>query len=201
TSVLAIGLQLFLGGINELFSTVGLNMTAVMASSFAPVPLTLILYNHVIKKHGFANAYRYSLVIFALGMMVMYLCYLFAPGMETWQMYAIAICGGVFVSFALGSFFSITYTVPTFLASRELELSGNSVSSMYFAVQGLFEGVAAGIGTGIILVALKSHDVIQLLPIIVATCAMLAFAMSFFFAKHLANMGKEEKPALPNSAN
>ena len=33
---MTIGLQLFLGGINELFSSTGLNMTVVMASSFAP---------------------------------------------------------------------------------------------------------------------------------------------------------------------
>ena len=192
-SVMTVGLQLFLGGINELFSTIGLNMTAVMASAFAPVPLTLMVYNRVIKKYGFANAYRYSLVIFSMGMLVMFLCWLFKDSMETWQKYAVAICGGLFVSFSLGSFFSITYTVPTYLAKKELDDNGYNVSSMYFAVQGLFEGIASGIGTGIILVSLKNHDVVQLLPIIVAVCAGVAFVMSLFFAKHLANMGKESK--------
>ena len=201
-SVMTVGLQLFLGGINELFSSVQLNMTAVMASAFAPVPLTLILYNKVIKKHGFANAYRYSLVIFAMGMVVMFLCWLFRNDMTPLIKYLVAIVGGVFVSFALGSFFSITYTVPTYLAKKEFDEKGYNVSSMYFAVQGLFEGVAAGIGTGIILVNLKNYDVIQLLPIIVAICAGVAFVMSFFFAKHLANMGKKDKDlSLQEKAN
>jgi Na+/melibiose symporter-like transporter len=35
-AVMNFGLQLFLGGINELFSSTGLNMTVVMASSFVP---------------------------------------------------------------------------------------------------------------------------------------------------------------------
>ena len=46
---MTIGLQLFLGGINELFSSTGLNMTVVMASSFAPVPLTIMAYNKIVK--------------------------------------------------------------------------------------------------------------------------------------------------------
>ena len=41
-SIVTIGLQLFLGGINEVFSSTGLNMTVVMASSFAPVPIVLL---------------------------------------------------------------------------------------------------------------------------------------------------------------
>ena len=51
-SVMTVGLQLFLGGINELFSSTGLNMTVVMASSFAPVPLTIMAYNKLVKKFG-----------------------------------------------------------------------------------------------------------------------------------------------------
>jgi hypothetical protein len=46
--IMTIGLQLFLGGINEVFSSTGLNMTVVMASSFAPVPLTIMVYNKLI---------------------------------------------------------------------------------------------------------------------------------------------------------
>ena len=64
---------------------------------------------------------------------------------------------------------------------------------MFFAVQGLFEGVAAGIATGFILVNLKKLDVIFLLPIIVAVCCMIAFAMSFAFPKEIAFLGKADK--------
>lgn len=189
-SMSTIGLQLFLGGINEVFSTTGLNMTFVMASSFAPVPFTLILYNKVVKKYGIATAYRYSLIIFSLGMIIMFICCMFHSQMQPIHLNLIAILGGIFVSFSLGSFFSITYTVPTTLANREFEKTGNGVSGMYFAVQGLFEGIAAGIATGLILVTLKKYDVIQLLPIIACIACGITFVMTMFFPKDLSQMGK-----------
>lgn len=192
-SMLTIGLQLFLGGINEIFSTTGLNMTFVMASAFAPVPLTLLLYNKIVKKFGLGVAFRYSLIIFSLGMLVMYVCCKIHPNLTELQLTLIAILGGIFVSFALGSFFSITYTVPTHLAKRQFDLTGNGVSGMYFAVQGLFEGVAAGIATGLILVTLKKYDVIQLLPIIVIIASSIAFIMSFAFPKTISKMGLTTK--------
>lgn len=195
--VLTMGTQLFLGGINELFSSTGLNMTLVMASSFAPVPLTLIVYNWVVKRYGFANAFRYVLTVFAIGMIVMYICNVNSARMTTGQLTAVAICGGIFVSFALGAFFSISYTVPSYLAKREMDTRRMDVSSIYFATLGLFEGIAAGVATGLILVTLKANNVISLLPIIVALCAGVAFAMSFGFKKELAYMGKENKEALP----
>ena len=65
-AVMNFGLQLFLGGINELFSSAGLNMTVVMASSFVPVPLTIILYNKIVSKRGLGFGYRYILTIFSI---------------------------------------------------------------------------------------------------------------------------------------
>ena len=200
-SVAAMGLQLFLGGINELFSSTGLNMTVVMASSFAPVPFTLILYNKIVKSRGLGFAYRYSLTIFSLGMLIMYICNINSDALTSMQLTLIALFGGIFVSFALGSFFSITYTVPTHLAQREYDQKGISVSSMYFAVQGLFEGIAAGIATGIILVTLKANDVISLLPLIVILCCAIAFVMSLFFKNELAFLGKENKQEIENGEN
>ena len=156
SSVTTIGLQLFLGGINELFSSTGLNMTVVMASSFAPVPLTIMVYNFLVKKKGLGFAYRYVLSIFAIGMLVMFICNINSDKMSELALTLVALLGGIFVSFALGAFFSVTYIVPSTLAQNEFERTGNGVSGMFFAVQGLFEGIAAGIATGIILVALKS---------------------------------------------
>ncbi|MBR2969252.1 MAG: MFS transporter [Clostridia bacterium] len=192
-SVMTVGLQLFLGGINELFSSTGLSMTVVMASAFVPVPFTLILYNHIVKKKGLGFGYRYILSIFTVGMLVMLICCLLHEKVTEGQLTAIAIVGGLFVSFAIGAFFSITYTVPSHLAQREKERTGKSVSPMYFAVQGLFEGVAAGIGTGLILVQLKDHNAILWLPVIVAVCCVIAFGMSFAFPKEISQMGKETK--------
>ena len=189
-SIMTIGLQLFLGGINELFSTTGLNMTVVMASSFAPVPLTIMVYNHLVKKKGLGFGYKFVLIVYSIGMMVMYFCNIFSDTLTELQLTLIALFGGVFISFAIGAFFSITYIVPTHLAQKEFERTGNNVSSMFFAVQGLFEGVATGIATGPILVALKDNDVISLLPIIVVICCMTAFILSFFFSEDISLMGK-----------
>ncbi|MBR5448705.1 MAG: MFS transporter [Clostridia bacterium] len=189
-SVMTIGLQLFLGGINELFSSTGLNMTVVMASSFAPVPITILAYNAIVKKHGLGLGYKFVLVIFAIGMGILLLCYAIADVVAPIVLTLIAVFGGIFISFSLGAFFSITYIVPTNLAQRELELNNNSVSPMFFAVQGVFEGVAAGIATGPILTLLKDKDVIYLLPIVVIVFCIIAFVMSFFFPDEIKYMSK-----------
>ena len=197
-AVMNFGLQLFLGGINELFSTTGLSMTVVMASSFVPVPFTILLYNKIVAKRGLGFGYRYILTIFSIGMLVMYFCNINSHNMTKAALTAVAMVGGVFVSFAIGAFFSVTYTVPTHLAKKELETKGISVASMYFAVQGLFEGVSAGLATGVMLTALKSEDMIgniSYLPIIVAAACMTAFCMSFAFPKVIAHMGKQSPAA------
>ena len=190
-SVMTVGLQLFLGGINELFSSTGLNMTLVMASSFAPVPLTIMAYNKIVKKRGLGLGYRAVLTVFAIGMGILLLCYkLLGMGTDSSIITVIAVLGGFFISFSIGAFFSITYVVPTNLAQRELQERGNSVSGMYFAVQGLFEGIAAGIATGPILTFLKDLDVIYLLPVVVIGCCGVAFVLSLFFPKEIKYMGK-----------
>lgn len=189
-AVMNFGLQLFLGGINELFSSTGLNMTVVMASSFAPVPLTILVYNKFVKKFGLGFAYRYILTVFSIGMLIMYVCNINSDNMTELALTAVAILGGIFVSFAIGAFFSVTYTVPSHLAQKEFEKSGKGVASMYFAVQGLFEGAASGLATGIVLVVLKDNQIISLLPIIVAIACMAAFFMSFAFPKTISMLGK-----------
>lgn len=193
SAIMTIGLQLFLGGINELFSSTGLNMTVVMASSFAPVPLTIMLYNRFVKTKGLGFGYRFVLTVFSIGMMIMFVCNIFSDALSMLQLTLIALLGGIFVSFAIGAFFSVTYIVPTHLAQIEYNKTGKSVASMFFAVQGLFEGVAAGIATGPILVALKNNNVILLLPIVVAVCCIIAFALSFAFPKEISHIGKIEK--------
>lgn len=175
-------------------------MTFVMASAFAPIPLTLMLYNKITKRYGLGIGYRYVLSVFSLGMGIMFLCTQLASVVSEGVLTAIAIPGAVVVSFAIGAFFSISYTVPSTLARIEYETSGKSVSSMYFAVQGLFEGIAAGVATGIILVTLKANDVIQLLPIIVIITCIAAFAMSFTFPESIRKLGKESTAPEANDA-
>jgi hypothetical protein len=190
---MTIGLQLFLGGINEVFSSTGLNMTIVMASSFAPVPLTIMAYNKLCKKKGLGFAYRFILTVFCIGMSVLLFCYFNPFTLDDIGLNIIAVLGGIFISMSIGAFFSITYIVPTRLAQMEFEATGKTVSAMYFAVQGIFEGIAAGVATGLILVRLKDFNVIWLLPIISIAACMIAFVMSFWFKKDIALIGKENK--------
>ena len=191
--MMKMGLELFLGGINELFSSTGLDMTIVMASAFVPVPFTLVLYNFIVKRKGLGFAYRYILGIFSVGMIIMYICTLCTPVLSQFQLTLVAIFGGIFVSFAIGAFFSVTYTVPSHIAQREFETTGKNVATMLFAVQGVFEGVASGIATGFILVTLKDNRLIQILPLIVAACCMIAFFMSFGFPKIISKMGQKAR--------
>ena len=189
--VMNIGLQLFLGGINELFSTAEVNQTVVMATSFAPVPFTILLYNKMVKKYGLGWAFRYTLAMFSVGMAIMFVCGMLKDRISgEWARTGVAITGGLFASFAIGAFFSVSYTVPSHLAQVEFDSKGLSVSSMYFAVEGLMEGIAAGIATGPILVLLKTNDVITYLPIVVVAACMIAFGMSFGFSKTISQMGK-----------
>ena len=192
-SVVTIGLQLFLGGINEVFSSTGLNMTVVMASSFAPVPLTIMVYNKFMKKRGLGFAYRYVLTVFAIGMLVLLFCYFNPINLTPLGLHIVAVLGGIFISFSIGAFFSITYSVPSNIAELEFKRTGKTVSAMYFAVQGIFEGVAAGIATGIILTALKNFNCIWLLPIIASLTCVIGFIMSFGFNKDISLMGQESK--------
>ena len=187
-AVTNIGLQLFLSGINEYFSNTGLNMTLVMAPSFAPVPLTIMLYNRLMKKYGLGAAFRVILLVFALGMALMGFVYSIPESMLT--LYAIGC--SVIVSFSIGAFFSVTYLVPsTRAALRQGE--NESASSMYYAIQGLFEAAAAAIASSVILTLLKTNGYINLTTIIVAVFCVLAFGLSFVLPKGVTRIGKLEK--------
>jgi MFS family permease len=188
--VMNIGLQLFLSGINEFFSTTGVNMTFVMASAFAPIPFTLQIYNKLVKKYGLKVGYQYSLAVFSLGMGLMFLCNGIIPESA---MTIFAICCALIVSFGIGTFFSVTYMIPSQLAS-EANLAGQPcASSMYFAVQGLFEAVSASFASYVLLVFLKEHGGIPYLTCIVALSCMAAFVLAFFMPKSMATLGKRDK--------
>ena len=187
--VMNAGLQLFLSGINEYFSTTGLNMTVVMATCFVPVPFTLVLYNKIVKAKGLGFAYRYILLVFSIGMALMLFCGFVPEGL----LYPFAIVCSLIVSFAIGAFFSITYTVPSHRAALRVEES-KTASSMYFAIQGLFEGISAGIGSGVILVYLKSSGNVPVLTVIVAGCCMLAFILSYLLPESITKMGMTAEP-------
>ncbi len=187
--VMNMGLQLFLSGINEFFSSTGIDMTFVMASAFAPVPFTLMLYNKLVKKHGLKVGFQFVLLTFAIGMSLMMLCRVLPQSF----ILPFAIFCGIIVSFSIGAFFSITYTIPSQMAADYTEKTGISAATMYFAVQGLFEAVSAGIASGVILVFFKQNGLVPFITLAVAFFCMAAFVMAFFLPKSVALIGKENK--------
>ena len=187
-AMMNVGLQLFLSGINEFFSTTGLNMTFIMAAVFVPVPLTLIIYHKMTRKRGIVFALQTCLVVYSIGMGLMIFCDKM-PGMTGKFIYAI-ICA-LITSFSIGSFFSVTYSIPSQLAQEEENKTGMPVATMYFAIQGLFGAVAAGLAQGPILVTLKQKGWVPYLTVVVAVFCMLAFVIAIFLPKHIKQQGKQ----------
>ena len=193
-SFMTFGVQLFLGGINEYFSFVGINMIFVMMAAFAPVPFTLMIYERIIRKHGFGAAYRYVLVSFAIGALFLFGISFMPQGtLKT----VLSVISGLVCSLGIGALFAVAYSVPSQLAADEEKKTGVSNSAMYFAVQGLFAGIATGIGTGIVLTALKGSETsnsgaIKYMTLICAVAVMVSFALTFTLPKVIRTMGKEE---------
>lgn len=190
-AVMNVGLQLFLSGINEFFSTMKLNMTFIMGSCFVPVPLTIMLYNKIVKKRGLGFGFRYILLVFSIGMALMYLC----PFLPEALRFPFAIFCALIVSVSIGAFFSVTYSVPSFCAAQRRK-ENEASSSMYFAIQGLFEAASAGLGASVILVWLKkmseTTNAMSYMTVIVAFFCMAAFALSFLLPKSFTQLGKEK---------
>jgi len=197
-SFMTFGVQLFLSGINEYFSSTGMSMMLVMMGSFAPVPFALILYNFIFKKKGFAFAFRYALIAYSAGMVSLFLTAMFAQGaLRT----IAAICSGILCSLAIGALFSVSYSIPSQLAADEEERTGTANSAMYFAVQGLFSGVATAIGSYVVLNLFKeisgkvenplSFNPMYILTLVCAAGTMTAFVLTFTLPKKLANLGKK----------
>lgn len=187
---LTFGLQLFLGGINEYFSSTGMSMMYVMMATFAPVPFTLLLYNYIIRKKGFRVAIQYIFIVFSLSMASLFgISYL-----QGAAKLALSLVGGVISSFSVGALFSIAYSIPAQLAADDEKRTGISHSAMYFAVQGLLAGIASGVATGAVLVALKETETVEYLTLIASLSVVVAFAFTFILPKSIVNLGKVKAP-------
>ena len=184
------GVQLFLSGINEYFSKAGMSMIYVMiASSFLPVPLTLMLFNKIQRKWGFGVSFTYVLLTFSVGMLSMFAAsYLPAGTAQT----VLSILCGLICSFAVGALFAVAYSIPSELAAQEEKKTGIANSAMYFAVQGLFSGVATGIGASVVLTTLKDTDTVFYLTAISALGTLVAAVLMPKLPKSLKLLGKEK---------
>ena len=194
--VMQFGVQMFLSGQNVYLSGVskfeGWMVTVLNALSFAPVPFTLILYNKIINKKGFKPAFRFTMFMFTLGMIVM--TFTNASWISNLTVrFIIGIVASLLCSFAIGSFFSIGYIVPSFLAVKEEKETGISHPAMYFAIQGLASGIATGLSTGIVWVNLKDGGNTYLMGIVVAISCIITVLLTIFMPKSLNDVGKVEK--------
>ena len=199
-SFMTFGVQLFLSGINEYFAGTGMNMILVMVGSFAPVPLALVIYRRIYGRYGFGTAFRYALITFSVGMLSLFgVSFIPAGGVRT----VLSVSAGILCSLAIGALFSVAYSVPSQLAADEEKKTGIANSAMYFAVQGLFSGVATAIGSYVVLNALKaaagsisdtsSVNPIYFMTAVSAAGTLLSFVLTYMLPRSLVNMGKKHK--------
>lgn len=191
--------QMFLTGQNVLYSGYmgfeGFNITIIMACAFAPVPFTLLLYNKIVKKHGIKMGYIFSLSAYLLAMAVTLSCSQNIIKHDTVRLVVAAI-GGVLSAFGTGCFFSINYTIPSTLADNERKATGISHPAMYFAIQGLFGGVATALSTGIVWVNLKNlggGQFVWVMPIVVIVGGLVSMVMTKLMAKDVSEIGKVQE--------
>ena len=194
-SFMTFGLQLFLSGINEYFSVAGMNMIFVMLAAFIPVPLTFMIYNKLNIKKGFGFAYQYTLLVFIIAMLSLFgVSFMEAGTAKT----ILSILCGLVSSFSVGAMFAVSYSIPSKLAADDEKETGISHSAMYFAVQGLFAGIASGIGGTAVLTILKTHFLFDkpttfYITAISAGACVVAFVLVFILPKSLRLLGKETK--------
>ena len=191
------GLQLFLAGQNVLASgPMGLNgtQTAILnTSAFAPVPITLLIYRAVMKKRGFRFAFQTALAAFAVAMISFSIAYVgWFP--NPWIRLMIGATGGTIGSYGIGAFFSAPYIIPSQMAAEELERTGKSHPSMYFAMQGLFNAVVAAVSTSLVWFFLRKLGVIgvQLMPVVVAIACLISIIIAFKLPQTFNDLGRKD---------
>ncbi|MCK7495460.1 MAG: MFS transporter [Comamonadaceae bacterium] len=194
------GLQMFLAGQNVLASgAMGLNgwqMAIMNTSAFAPVPLMLIIYRRVMKKKGFRFAFQTALAAFAMAMIVFSIAYVeWIP--STMARLILGAIGGTIGSYGIGAFFSAPYVIPSQMAAEEMERTGKSHPSMYFAMQGLFNAIVAAFSTSVIWLNIRGIIVngeeffgAHLMPYIVAFACLVSIVLAFFLPKSFSDLGR-----------
>ena len=150
-------------------------------------------------------AFAYTLIIFGLAMLGMYFIARMPDGTSKT---VVSIVGGLLSSFAIGALFAVAYSVPAQLAADEEKKTGISNSAMYFAVQGLFAGVASGIGGGLTLTLLKtSEPLIEgtkntiFITLVAAVAMLVSLVLMIFLPKTVLRMGKQEQNSAEKGGN
>lgn len=148
------GLQMFLVGMNAMIiggmGFNGLEMAISNTCAFAPVPVMLYLFNKLKAKKGIRFTYQTCLISFAVAILSFDLASLFVVGANKPLQLAISCIGGVFGSWAIGSFFMMPYLVPAQISSVEEKLTGKNHSAMYFAAQAVTTSIVGALASALV---------------------------------------------------
>ena len=200
------GLMLFLTGIgttipDSLMGISGWQVTVMNSAAFAPVPLMLLLFNHIKKKRGMRVSIQTSLIAFALAM------FTFAAAWKgLWNSPTISLIIGLIAStigsYAIGVFFSSSYYFPSQISAMEIAEKKIDHSAMYFAVQGLVTQIAGAIAVNLVYMNLVSSSINMfgkeggeffLVPVIAGIMMILAFFCTFKMGRDcISEKGKEK---------
>lgn len=174
------GLQFFLGGIAFMAADMmGLSdsqLGLMNAAAFAPIPFMLLLFNWIVKKKGAKWAFRLSLLVFAVAML------LFPLGWTGFNLpippMVVGIIAGAIASFSIGVFFTIPYAFPAQIAATEAKETGKDRAGMYFAVQGVINQFMGSMAGSVLALLLGwKLGVVAIGPVVAITCVL---AFSFF---------------------
>jgi GPH family glycoside/pentoside/hexuronide:cation symporter len=177
------GLQFFLGGIAfmgaDMMGISDAQLGMMNAAAFAPVPIMLIIFNLISRKKGAKFAFRVSLLVFAVAMLI------FTLGWQELKLpiqpLIIGMIAGVVASFSIGAFFTIPYAFPAHIAAIDAKETGKDRAGMFFAVQGVINQFVGSLAGSILALLLNwKYGVIAIGPIVAITM-IIAF---FLFAPY-----------------
>lgn len=148
------GLQIFLCSMNALITMgMGLNgtqMTILNTFAFGPVPFMLYLFNKIKNAKGTRFALKISLSSFAIAILAFFFGGRFFWGNNLMPKMIIGAAGGIIGSFAIGSFFMMSYLVPSQISTIEEKLTRQNHASMYFACQVVTTSIVGAVSSGLI---------------------------------------------------
>lgn len=149
------GLQMFLSSMNGLIiGGMGLNgtqMALLNTCAFAPVPLMLYLFKKAKARFGVRSAYQSCLVTFALAIMTFFIGSRFMLGEGNVPLKLIIGCiGGASASWSIGTFFMMSYLVPSQISSVEERVTGRNHSAMYFAGNAVVSSIVGALSGSLI---------------------------------------------------
>jgi GPH family glycoside/pentoside/hexuronide:cation symporter len=194
------GLQFFLGGIAFMSADMmGLSdsqLGLMNAAAFAPVPIMLIIFNILVKTKGTKWAFRLSLIVFAVAMLI------FPLGWTQLNFpippFYIGIIAGAIGSFSIGVFFTIPYALPAQIAATEAKKTGKDRAGMYFAVQGVINQFVGGLAGAVLALLLDwKFGVIGIGPVVALACILAFFLFKPYPEDKLEDSLPAEQSQLP----